>query len=84
MTLNAGSSAITPQYVYIRMTPEYEEINDTGVPMVMRLLKSLESLRQTPRCWHGMVDYHMVEIGFKSLTSDYNVPIYSGGRATYI
>ena len=52
--------------------------------MVMRLLKSLYGLRQSPRCWYGTVDEHVVEIGFKSLKSDPCVYIYSEGGAIYV
>ena len=52
--------------------------------MVMRLLKSLYGLRQSPRCWYGTVDEHVVEIGFKSLESDPCVYIYSEGGAIYV
>ena len=66
------------------MAPGYEEFNNDGVPMVMRLLKSLYGLRQSPRCWYGTVDEHVVEIGFKSLKSDPCVHIYSEGGAIYV
>ena len=49
--------------------------------MVMRLLKSLYDLRQSPRCWYGTVDEHVVEIGFKSLNSDPCFYIYSESGA---
>ena len=69
--------------VYVKMAPGYEELNNDGVPMVMRLLKSLYGLRQSPRCWYGTVDEHVVEIGFKSLKSNPCVYIYSEGSAIY-
>ena len=77
-------NAKVEEEVYVKMAPEYEEFNNDGVPMVMRLLKSLYGLRQSPRCWYGTVDEHVVEIGFKSLKSDPCVYIYSEGGAIYV
>ena len=72
--------------VNVKMAPGYEEFSNDGVPMVMRLLKSLYGLRQSPRCWYGTVDEHLVEIGIKSLKSaeDPCVYIYSEGGAIYV
>ena len=70
--------------VYVKMAPGYEEFSNDGVSMVMRLLKSLYGLRQSPRCWYGTVDEHVVEIDFKSLKSDPCVYIYSEGGAIYV
>ena len=67
--------------VCVKMAPGYEEFSNDGVPMVMRLLKSLYGLRQSPRCWYGTVGKHVVEIGFKSLKSDPCGYIYSEGGA---
>ena len=66
------------------MAPGYEEFNDDGVPMVIRLLKSFYGLQQSPRCWYGTVDEDVAEIGFKSLKSDPCVYIYSEGGAIYV
>ena len=66
------------------MTPGYEEFSNDGVTMATRLLKSLYGLRQSPRCWYGTVDEHMVDIGFKSLKSDACVYIYSEGGSIYV
>ena len=52
--------------------------------MVMKLLKSLYGLRQSPRCWYGTVNEHVVEIGFKSLKSGPCVYIYSEDGAMYV
>ena len=70
--------------VYVKMTPGYEEFNNDGVPMVVRLLKNIYGLRQIPRCWYGTVDKHVVEIDFKSLKSDPCVYVYSEGGAIYV
>ena len=77
-------NAKVEEEVYVKMAPGYEEFNNDGVPMVMRLLKSLYCLRQSPRCWYGTVDEHVVEIGFKSLKSDPCAYIYSEGGAIYV
>ena len=61
------------------MAPEYEEFDVNGAPMVMRLLKSLYILRQSPTNWWNTIDEHLVEIGFKSLKSDPCVYTYSEG-----
>ena len=63
--------------VYVKITLGYEKLDDSGVPMVMRLLKSHYSLRQNPANWWGTIHEHLVETGFKSLTSDSCVYIYS-------
>ena len=77
-------NAKVEEEVYVKIAPGYEEFNNDGVPMVMKLLKSLYGLRQSPRCWYGTVDEHVVEIGFKSLKSDPCVYIYSEGGAIYV
>ena len=66
------------------MAPGYEEFNNDGVPMVMRLFKSIYGLRQSPRCWYGTVDEYMVVIGPKSLKADLCVYIYSEGGAIFV
>ena len=77
-------NAKVEEEVHVKMAPGYEEFSNDGVPMVMRLLKSLYGLRQSPRCWYGTVDEHVVEIGCKSLKSDPCVYIYSEGGAIYV
>ena len=44
-------NAKVEEEVYVKRAPGYEEFSNDGVPMVMRLLKSLYGLRQNPRCW---------------------------------
>ena len=77
-------NAKVEEEVYVKMAPGYEEFSNDGVPMVIRLLKSLYGLRQSPRCWVGTVDKHVAEIGFKSLKSDLCVYIYTEGGAIYV
>ena len=77
-------NAKVEEEVYVTMAPGYQEFSNDGVPMVMRLVKSLYGLRQSPRCWYGTVDEHVVEIGFKSLKSDPCVYIYSEVGTIYV
>ena len=64
--LNADAT----EEVYVKMAPRYEEFDENGVPLVMRLLKSVYGVRQSPKNWWKTVDEHLVEIGFKSPKSD--------------
>ena len=70
--------------VYVKMAPGYEEFDGNGVPMVMRLLKSLYGLRQSPSNWWRTLDGHLVDISFNSLKSDPCVYIYSEGSEIVI
>ena len=80
----AFPNAKVKEEVYVKMAPGYEEFNNDGVPMLMRLLESLYGLRQSSRYWCGAVDEHVVEIGFKIFKSDPCVYIYSEGGAIYV
>ena len=77
-------NADVEEEVYVKMAPGYEEFDERGIPLVMRLLKSLYGLRQSPTNWWGTIDVHLVEIGFKSLKSDPCVYIYSEGGTIVI
>ena len=70
--------------VYVKMALGYEEFDGNGVPMVMRLLKSLYGLRQSPSNWWRTLDGRLVDIGFNSLKSDPCVYIYSEGSEIVI
>ena len=63
------NAAVTEE-VYVKMAPGYEQFDENGVPLVMRFLKSLCGLRQSPTNWWNTIDKHLVEIGFKSPKSD--------------
>ena len=63
-------NADVAEEVYVKMAPGYEQFDEIGVPLVMRLLKSLLGLRQSPTNWQNTIDNHLVEIGFKRLKSD--------------
>ena len=41
-------NADVTEEVYVKMSPGYEEFDENGVPTVMRLLKNLYGLRQSP------------------------------------
>ncbi len=58
-----------PWEVYVKMAPGFETSTAEGTPQVMKLLKSLYGLRQSPRNWFGTIDNHLEEIGFKPLKS---------------
>ena len=66
------------------MAPGYEEFDDNGVPLVMRLWKSLYGLRQSPTNWWNTIDEHLVKIGFKSIKSDPCVYTYSESGVSFI
>ena len=65
--------------VWVKMAPVYETKDEaTGAPLIMRLLKSLYGLKQSPKNWHGTIDTFLVGIGFKALKSDPCVYIFNG------
>lgn len=76
--ITAFLNAKVDEEVCVKMAPGYEEFDENGVSMAMRLLKSLCGLRQSPSKW-WVIDEHLMEIGFKSLKSDPCVYIYSKG-----
>ena len=44
-------NADVTEEVYVKMAPGYEQFDENGVPLVMRILKSLYGLRQSPTNW---------------------------------
>ena len=42
--------------VYVEMAPEYKELDENGVLLVMRLLKSLYGIHQSPTNWWNTID----------------------------
>ena len=50
--------------------PGYEQYDEQGRPMVLRLLKSLYGLKQSPRNWHNTLHEFLVEFGMVQLKSD--------------
>ena len=77
-------NADVKEEVYVKMAPGYEQFDENGVPLVMRFLKSLCGLRQSPTNWWNTIDKHLVEISFKSLKSNPCVYTYSERGAIYI
>ena len=70
-------NALVEEEVYIKMAPGCEKKDEkTGVPLVMRLHKSLYSLRQSPKNWHSTIDTYVIKIGLKALKSDPCVYVY--------
>ena len=56
--------------VFVKMAPGYEIADKSGVPVVMKLKKSLYGLPQSPKNWFGTMDHHLAKIGFRPLKSD--------------
>ena len=77
-------NADVTEEVYVKMAPRYEQCDENVVPLIMRLLKRLYCLRQSPtHCWNK-IKKHLVEIGFKSLKSYPCVHTYSEYGDIYI
>lgn len=73
--------------VYVKMVPGYEKFDENGVPLAMRLLKTLYDLRQSPSNWWNTIYEHLVKHGFKrfkTLKSDLCVYTYLKGGAIVI
>ena len=51
--------------VYVKMAPRYEEFDENGVSLVMRVLKSFCGLRQSSTNWWKTIDEHLEKIGLK-------------------
>ena len=56
--------------VYVKTAPGYENTNKTGEQQVMRQLKSLYGLPNSPLNWWKTIDPFLVEIEFEPLKSD--------------
>ena len=70
--------------VYVKTAPGYENTNKTGGPRVMRLLKSLYGLPNSPLNWWKAIDPFLIEIGFEPLKSDARVYVYHKNGTTVI
>ena len=55
---------------FVKMAPGCERSNESGVPLGMKLKKSLYSLRQSPKHWFSTMDHHLGKLEFRSLKSD--------------
>ena len=56
--------------VLVKMAPSYETNDEAGVPLVMKLKKSLYGPRQSPKNWFSTMDVELAVIGFRPLTTD--------------
>ena len=63
-------NADVEEEVFVKMAPGYEHSNESGVPLVKKLKKSLYGLRQSLNDWFNTIDHHLGEIGFRSLKLD--------------
>ena len=66
----------TEEEVFVKMAPGYERRNESGVPLVMKLKKSLYGLRHSPRNWFSTMDHHLGKIVFRCLKSDQCIYVY--------
>ena len=56
--------------VFVKMAPSYETNDEAGFPLVMKLGKSLNGPRQSPKNWFSTIDVELAVIGFRTLKSD--------------
>eukprot|EP00873_Tetraselmis_striata_P023102 jgi/Tetstr1/443366/TSEL_031381.t1 len=67
--------------IYMRPPPGYEQYDARGRPMVLRLLKSMYGLKQSPRNWRNTLHKFLVCYGFQQLKSDPGAYVYwQGGQ----
>ena len=77
-------NADVEEEVFVEMAPGYERSNESGVPLVMKLKKSLYGLQQSPKNWFSLMDHHLGKIGFRSLKSNPCVYIYENENGSAI
>ena len=63
--------------VFVKMAPGYETNDKAGVPLVMKLKKSLYDLQQSPKDWLGTMD---VELAVSAHSHVGSVRIYLRGQ----
>ena len=56
--------------VFVKVAPGYRTTHKSGVPLVMKLKKSLYGLRKSPKNSFGTADYYLAKTGFRPLKSD--------------
>eukprot|EP00873_Tetraselmis_striata_P044116 jgi/Tetstr1/464380/TSEL_009173.t1 len=67
--------------IYMRPPPGYEQYDARGRSMVLRLLKSMYGLKQSPQNWHNTLHKFLVCYGFQQLKSDPGAYVYwQGGQ----
>ena len=69
-------NAAVEEDVFVRMTPGYETNDESGVPLVMKLKKTLYGLRQRPKNGFGTIDAELAATGSRPLKSDPCVYVY--------
>ena len=74
----ASLNADVEEDVFAKMAPGYEIADKSGVPLVMKLKKSLYGLRQSPNNWLGTLDHHLAKMGFRPLKSDPCIYVFEG------
>ena len=62
--------AFLEEDVDVEAAPGYEKMDKDGVPLVMKLHKSLYGLAQSPGNWFKTIDPELVALGFVPLKSD--------------
>ena len=70
-------NADVEEEVFVKTVPGYERSNESGVPLVMKLKKSLKN-------WFSTMDHHLGKIGFRSLKSEPCVCIYEDENGSAI
>ena len=66
------------------MAPGCEHNKESGVPLVMKLNKSLYGFRQSPTNWFSTTDHHLGKIGSRSLKLDPCVYVYEDENGSAI
>ncbi|KAE8703262.1 Dynamin-related protein 5A [Hibiscus syriacus] len=56
--------------VYMQQPPGFEQTDESGKPLVCKLLKALYGLRQTPRNWHIKLKESLLQLGFTVSRAD--------------
>ena len=76
--------AVLEEDVHVEAAPGYEKMDKDGVPLVMKLHKSLYGLAQSPGNWFKTIDPEGVALGFVPLKSDTCVYIYRNNGVVII
>ena len=77
-------NADAEENIFVKMAPSYERSNESGVPLIMKLKKSLYGLRQNPKNCFSTMDHHLGKIRFRSLKSDPCVYVYEDENGSAI
>ena len=77
-------NAEVDEEVFGKKVPGYERSNESEVPLIIKIKKSLYDLRQSPKNWFSTMDHHLGKIGFHSLISDPCVYVYEDENGSAI